>query len=329
MVSHKIGIKEVHEVLFSLLEVVDEVCNILNIPYWLDGGTLLGAVRSGGFIPWDDDIDVALLAHDVPKFLEYIRVNIKRWPSLILYDDYKEDCFWSSYLGDTRILQSGILPVKIDITYIKSLDFDLENTQLDKAYVNTARYFIKGKAKKEEYLFYGDLKKFESKRLEFSTKIEFFKDFKNYVFGNSSISESSEYNYSFNDMIVKKDRENYPHNVIFPLKKIELCAKSFSCPQNLNSYLSSLYGDNFMVPPPLEMRKPSANFYTYNKSSKKEIEIFVELYFKREARKFVARAQNQPLYRYTHKFISFLGISGQILGKLNFRWLIKFYKSYK
>lgn len=55
--------------LYTLLVEFDRVCRKLQIPYVLFAGTLLGAVRHQGFIPWDDDLDVMLLRQDYERFL--------------------------------------------------------------------------------------------------------------------------------------------------------------------------------------------------------------------------------------------------------------------
>ena len=65
------NIKELQKCILNILLAVDKVCREHNIRYWLSDGTLLGAVRHGGFIPWDDDADIAMPRPDYQRFIEH------------------------------------------------------------------------------------------------------------------------------------------------------------------------------------------------------------------------------------------------------------------
>lgn len=64
-------IKKYQQAQLSLLEETDRICQELGICYYMIGGTLLGAVRHGGFIPWDADIDIAMPRADYERFRKY------------------------------------------------------------------------------------------------------------------------------------------------------------------------------------------------------------------------------------------------------------------
>lgn len=66
----QIGIEELKKLQIAALDVTTEFCDSHGIIYWLDGGTLLGAIRHGGYIPWDDDIDIGMLRPDFERFVK-------------------------------------------------------------------------------------------------------------------------------------------------------------------------------------------------------------------------------------------------------------------
>ena len=77
--------------LVDMMVEIDKVCRRHNIQYWLDCGTLLGAVRHGGFIPWDDDLDIAMLSSDYKRFLE---IAPKELPESFFIQSKQTDPLW-------------------------------------------------------------------------------------------------------------------------------------------------------------------------------------------------------------------------------------------
>ena len=62
--------EELKIIQLEILDVTTAFCDAHNINYWLDSGTLLGAIRHNGYIPWDDDIDLGMLRPDFDRFLQ-------------------------------------------------------------------------------------------------------------------------------------------------------------------------------------------------------------------------------------------------------------------
>lgn len=75
----KIDVEELKTVQIQILDVVSEFCENNAIHYWIDSGTLLGAIRHKGYIPWDDDIDVGMLRKDFDCFVEEFNKNNGRY----------------------------------------------------------------------------------------------------------------------------------------------------------------------------------------------------------------------------------------------------------
>lgn len=65
----KIKEEKQREIMLEILDYIHEVCIKNNIEYSLSGGTLLGAIRHKGFIPWDDDIDIMLTRENYERLV--------------------------------------------------------------------------------------------------------------------------------------------------------------------------------------------------------------------------------------------------------------------
>lgn len=71
MKCKELKLREIQQEMLNTIVKIDDICNILNIKYSLAYGSLIGAIRHSGFIPWDDDLDIWMTKYDLDIFMDY------------------------------------------------------------------------------------------------------------------------------------------------------------------------------------------------------------------------------------------------------------------
>jgi lipopolysaccharide cholinephosphotransferase len=104
--------------MLELLMFIDKVCSENDIKYWLDAGTLLGAKRHGGFIPWDDDADICMPKEELKKFQNVFFEKYADSSYVLQCEDTDPGalCPWvvlrdlkSEYLQDSDLHKKGVI----------------------------------------------------------------------------------------------------------------------------------------------------------------------------------------------------------------------------
>lgn len=99
------SLAEHQAVLYTMLCEFDRVCKIIHTPYFLFAGTLLGAIKYKGFIPWDDDVDVIMLREDYERFL-------REAPALVNSEYFVQQEFsehWPMFFSKLRLNKTACL----------------------------------------------------------------------------------------------------------------------------------------------------------------------------------------------------------------------------
>lgn len=94
------------ERMLELLCEIDRICKKHGIRYWLSSGTLIGAVRHGGFIPWDDDLDIEMMREDYERLMDVLPTEL---PSTMALQYHRTDptyFFFYAKVRDRRSLLS-------------------------------------------------------------------------------------------------------------------------------------------------------------------------------------------------------------------------------
>lgn len=235
--------------LLKMLIEFDRICKKHDIEYFLSGGSCLGAVRHGGFIPWDDDLDVDVMYKDYPKLNQ---VLVEELPDTYFLQTPKSEKGYYHIFSRIVDLNSTMhYPEKYKARQHLSnhglfLDiFPLQGginlkvkREIDKRFVTLFRFSrgIGGTA----------LKRLFSRAVWPISKL--FVDFMNFVSSTVLIHFSDKENMThiYGTNIVPKIR----YSNVFPTKPIQFEGVWFRGPAKPHDYLTDLYGDYMKVPSP-------------------------------------------------------------------------------
>ena len=263
--EEKTELNELQNVGLNILKEIDKICKSHNLTYYIYGGSLLGAYRHKGFIPWDDDVDIAMSRKDYEQFKEYQY----QLPEYLYLDtiQQKGHQWTTAHVADKRLklevghgLKRAIMNAWVDILIIDGVPNPgtLEYKLYSLAYL-TARLL---------YKFSNFSNEVDMERKRPATEIFFIK-FAKFTHVEKIINQQLAGR--FLDWISRRydmDKCEYVATLSGSLKMDETMPKSwfgreryfqFEDMQVLGmketeKFLTKIYGPNYMTPPPVDKR---------------------------------------------------------------------------
>lgn len=265
----EIKINEIKEIQLEMLKYVKKVCEENNLKYYLCGGTLLGAIRHKGYIPWDDDIDILMPIDDYKKFLN-IQHEDKGYSLLNPYS-YDNYYYVFSKLVDKRT---------------KLVEFNYPEIEEMGVYIDIFPLFALPNDSKEQKEFVENILNLYNKNFKYYRTSWYYSEnkfkmvakailkFPLYIYNKrKNITENilklmEKYNYEESDYVgflltrYPSEKEITRKEVYRDTVDVEFEGEIFSAAIGYEEYLTSLYGD-YMKLPPVEKQVSHHNFNAY------------------------------------------------------------------
>lgn len=261
------SIEELREIQLRILSEVATYCKRNGIKYFLCGGSLLGAVRHNGYIPWDDDIDIALLRSDYEKLVADFNTDSTLYT---LYtsenkEDYPYPFAKISYNNSILVEENDVLPfnigVNIDIFPIDTvpeedkLQRDLIKSIMKKRNVLNLKSIVVNKERK-------CYKNAILKVGKFFYKLKSTKSIVNDIIKLAKMYESQSSNLAGIIVWGYGEREIVSKNIFNDVISMKFEGYEYDVPVGYHDWLTSVYGD-YLVLPPLDKQSSHHAFKAY------------------------------------------------------------------
>ena len=251
-------IREIQQMELGIMEYIHETCQKIGVKYFLAYGSLIGAVRHKGFIPWDDDMDICMLREDYEKLQDYLIANPDERYEVMSYKNNLNYVYPFMKVQDnqTYLLEED---VRIDSNMGIYVDiFPVDGYEDDSVFKDKMTRLIK-KRQLSCYTFKGitNTKSILNSLIRYiSVIIFYFTNTNKYIRGIDELAQSRKVDdYELVDYLIYKDMNK-------PVWKREWLkqtitgvfeGKEFMIPKNYHEILTSDYGDYTQLPP-VELR---------------------------------------------------------------------------
>lgn len=261
------NIQIIHRREILMLKEFIRICDKHNLIYYMLGGTLLGAVRHKGFIPWDDDIDIGMPRNDFEKFKSIVKQEVT-YPFYCENDNdissYKL-AFMKFCDSETQVYwehnnEKIVVDLWMDIFPIDGMPGNILKRKIheyrylySRMMANLAQFSNIVNLNKKNRPFYESLIINIARKLNLEKLLNYNKWQKKYIEVISKYSTSEKYAGNYTGAY--KLREVVPSDYFGKGEKLDFEGLKVNAPSKYKEYLTAIYGNNFMQLPPIEARQ--------------------------------------------------------------------------